>query len=203
MTGKPSGRSPFDDKNRRAQRLAALAATALVLAACSGHYAAKDDEPFGPRPGPPHEYNPAYDKSVIGDKGLSLDNLRSGATGGILGGGDEKARLPVNQYIWQAALDTLSFLPLASTDPFTGVIATDWGSIPEVPNERFKVTAYILDSGLSAVSLKVAVYHEAQSESGLWVPAAVSADTARKLEDAILTRARQIRIAGPDNEGSD
>jgi hypothetical protein len=132
---------------------------------------------------------------------VSIGNLRSGRAGGILGGGDEKARQPVNKFIWQAALDTLSFLPLTSTDPFTGVIVTDWGSTPDAPGERLKVTAYILDAGLSAASLKVAVYREVQTEAGLWVPAPVSADTAGKLEDAILTRARQIRIAALDEEG--
>ena len=124
-----------------------------------------------------------------------MGNVRSG-DGGILGGDDDgKARLPVNKYLWQGALDTLSFLPLVSTDPFTGVIATDWGSTPEAPGERFKVTAYILNPGLSAAALKVAVFREVRDENGLWLPAMVSADTPRKLEDAILIRARQIRIA--------
>ncbi len=76
------------------------------------------------------------------------------------------------------------------------MIATEWGSTPEAPNERFKVTAYILNPGLTAAALKVAVYREMQGETGLWAPAPVSADTARQLEDAILIRARQIRIAG-------
>jgi hypothetical protein len=174
-------------------RIAAIAALAGLLSACGdGNYAAED--PVGPRPGPKKKYDPYYDKSVFGEGGVSINALRSGA-GGVLGGGDEKARLPVNKYLWQAALDTLSFLPLTSTDPFTGVIATDWGATAEVPGERFKVTAYILNSGLSAAALKVAVFREVRNESGLWVPASVSADTARQLEDAILTRARQIRIA--------
>jgi hypothetical protein len=180
-------------------RLAAIAAVAGLVSACggggSGDYAA--DDVVGPKPGPKGKgYNPAYDESIFGSGGVSVGNLASGRTGGILGGGDENARLPVNKYLWQGALDTLSFLPLASTDPFTGVIATEWGSTPEAPGERFKVTAYILNSGLSAAALKVAVFRELQTEGGLWAPAPVSADTARQLEDAILTRARQIRIAG-------
>ena len=68
--------------------------------------------------------------------------------------------LPVNKFLWQASLDTLSFLPLASTDPFTGVIATDWGAAPNQPGERFKVTAYMLSPALAASSLRVAVYRE-------------------------------------------
>ena len=179
---------------KRSARLVAIAAVAGLASACGGgSYAAKD--PVGPRPGPPRKFDPYYDKSVFGEGGASLSNIRSGG-GGIFGGGDEKARLPVNKYLWQGALDTLSFLPLASSDPFTGVIATEWGSTPESPGERFKVTAYILNPGLTAAALKVAVYREVQSDAGLWVPAPVSAATARQLEDAILIRARQIRIAG-------
>lgn len=177
-------------------RLAAIAAVAGLVSACGGggDYAA--DDVVGPKPGPSGKLDPDRDESIFGSGGLSVGNLASGRTGGILGGGDENARLPVNKYLWQGALDTLSFLPLASTDPFTGVIATEWGSTPEAPGERFKVTAYILNSGLSAAALKVAVFRELQTEGGLWAPAPVSADTARQLEDAILTRARQIRIAG-------
>ena len=167
---------------------------------CSGNLAAKD--PVGPKPGPAKKYNPDYDDSIFGESGLSVGTIRSGG-GSIFGGpDDEKARLPVNKYLWQGALDTLSFLPLASSDPFTGVIATEWGSTPEAPNERFKVTAYILNPGLSAVALKVAVFREVLSESGLWLPATVSADTPRQLEDAILTRAREIRIAALETGGA-
>ncbi|MFQ5565799.1 MAG: DUF3576 domain-containing protein [Paracoccaceae bacterium] len=179
---------------KTAARLAAIAAVAGLASACGdGNYAA--DDPVGPRPGPKRQYDPAYDESIFGEGGVAIGNLRSGRASGVLGGGDEKARLPVNKYLWQGALDTLSFLPLASSDPFTGVIATEWGSTPEAPGERFKVTAYILNPGLTAAALKVAVYRELRNEEGIWTPAPVSADTARQLEDAILSRARQIRIA--------
>ncbi len=176
----------------RIARLLAIAAAAGLAAGCGGgDYSA--EKPVGPR-GPAKKYNPDTAESIFGEGGASLSSLRSGS-GGILGGDDPKARLPVNKYLWQGALDTVSFLPLASTDPFTGVIATDWGSTPQAPGERFKVTVYILSPALSAASLKVAVYRETRGEAGAWVPAEVSAETALKLEDAILTRARQIRIA--------
>jgi len=204
MARKSTVGKPFPNDLRRAARLIMLGAVAGLLTGpltgCGGNLAA-DDQVKGPKPGPSAKYNPKYDESVFGEGGLSLNNLRSGAKSGILGG-DQKARLPVNKYIWQAALDTLSFLPLASTDPFTGVIATDWGTTTQAPNERFKVTVYVLGSELSAAMLKVAVYREVRSEDGVWLPSPVSAETARKLEDAILTRARQIRIAGLDEKGS-
>src|SRR5665213_525969 len=100
----------------------------------------------------------------------------------------------VNSYLWHATLDTLSFMPLASADPFGGVIITDWYSAPEAPNERMKVTIYILDRRLRADGLKIAVFRQSHSADG-WVDAQVSPDTATKLEDAVLTRARELRLS--------
>jgi hypothetical protein len=101
----------------------------------------------------------------------------------------------VNKHIWLASLDTLSFLPIASTDPFTGVIATDWGGATDADTERFRVTAYVTDTALSPDSLRVAVFREVREANGPWVTAPVSADTPRQIEDSILLRARQLRIA--------
>ncbi|MBK0400537.1 DUF3576 domain-containing protein [Limibaculum sp. M0105] len=170
-----------------------VAAGGLLLAGCgagSGELAA--EEPTGPRSGPQREFDPDRDDSIFGEGGFSIGTLNE-----VFGGGesDRKGAIPVNKFLWQASLDTLSFLPLASTDPFTGVIATDWGMTPEAEGERFKVTAYLLNTELSASSLKVAVYRERLNESGVWAPAEVNPETARKLEDAILTRARQLRLA--------
>lgn len=102
--------------------------------------------------------------------------------------------LGVNSYLWHATLDTLSFIPLASADPFGGVVITDWYSAPEAPTERMKVTVYILDRNLRADGLKVAVFRQTRSAEG-WADAQVAPDTAIKLEDAILTRARELRLA--------
>jgi len=181
-------------------RSAAILIFAGLTVGCGSNQRYEADT-AGPRPGPQREYDPARETSVFGEGGLSIGTLNSGRTGGTLGE-PEEGRLPVNKYMWQAALDTLSFLPLASTDPFTGVIATDWGATPEAPGERFKVTAFIVSPVLSAASLKVAVYREAVNADGIWLPAQVSPETARKLEDAILTRARQIRIADLDEGNS-
>lgn len=164
---------------------------ALAVAGCGGG--------GNPEPIPQGPAGRTSQGSVFGDDGASVSNIVSGRAFG-LGEQEQGDAIPVNRFLWQAALDTLTFLPLASTDPFTGVIATDWGAAPNRPNERFKVTAYMLSSALAASSLRVAVYREVRSPDGLWVPAAVDPETARKLEDAILTRARQIRIA--DLEGT-
>ena len=123
------------------------------------------------------------------------------ATGRPTGPDGEGGSLPVNKYLWRASLQTLEFLPLASTDPFSGVIVTDWSSSAQTPDERFKVTAYITDYKLEARSLRVAVYREVKSGDGAWAPADVSDATPRRLEDAILTRARQLRVAELEADG--
>jgi hypothetical protein len=102
--------------------------------------------------------------------------------------------LGVNSYLWHATLDTLRFMPLASADPFGGVIITDWYSAPEAPQERLKVTVYILDRNLRADGLKIAVFRQTAA-NGAWADAQVNPDTATKLENAILTRARELRLA--------
>ena len=114
-------------------------------------------------------------------------------TGGVDLGGDSLTN--VNRFLWRASLDTLAFLPLNSTDPFTGVIATDWAASPDAPNERFKVAAYVKSPVLTAGSLQVALFREIRDPAGAWVTAPVSGATARQLEDAILVRARQLKIA--------
>jgi hypothetical protein len=102
--------------------------------------------------------------------------------------------LGVNSYLWHAALDTMAFMPLASADPFGGVIITDWYVAPNSPDERLKVTVYIMDRALRADGLKVVVFRQTRNGT-VWADAAASPDTAHKLEDAILTRARELRLA--------
>ena len=105
--------------------------------------------------------------------------------------------LGVNAYLWRAALETLNFMPLDQTDVYGGVIVTDWYSNPQVPTERFKANVYILDTSLRADGLKVSIFKQTQSGGG-WQDAPVDADTARQIENAILTRARQLFIATED-----
>jgi len=119
-------------------------------------------------------------------------DMETGAT--IVAGGPGKMTLGVNSYLWRAALDTLSFMPLASADPFGGVIISDWYVAPNAPNERLKVTIYISDRNLRADGLKVVVFRQTRNGAA-WSDAAATPDTAHKLEDAILTRARELRLA--------
>jgi hypothetical protein len=98
----------------------------------------------------------------------------------------------VNSYLWRAALDTLSFAPMAQVDSAGGVIVTDWYTNPNSPNERVKVTATILDSDLRADALRVAASRQV-NQNGQWVEAPVAAATVQKLEEVILTKARELR----------
>lgn len=107
-------------------------------------------------------------------------------------------QLGVNAYLWRAALDTVSFMPLVQTDSNGGVIVTDWYANPAVPAERVKVTVSILDQDLRADAVRVAVQRQI-NRSGEWVPAPVQAATAQKMEDLILTRARDLRRSASVN----
>jgi hypothetical protein len=116
------------------------------------------------------------------------------------GGSDNRADLAasrvttigVNSYLWRATLDTLSFMPLVQTDSNGGVVVTDWYANPQVPTERMKVTVTILDQDLRADALRVAALREV-NRNGQWISAPVQAATTQKLEDLILTRARDLR----------
>lgn len=127
---------------------------------------------------------------------------------GTLGGGSGKKAattkaskiapsMGVNSYLWRASLETLNFMPLEQVDPFGGVIITDWYANPEEPNERFKASVYILDTNLRADALKTAIFKQVRSGSG-WADASIDADTGRLIENAILTRARELYIATVD-----
>ncbi len=121
--------------------------------------------------------------------------------GGIFGGGggsdrqaeNQGAPIGVNSFLWRASLDTLNFMPLASADPYGGIIITDWHSDPATPAERFKATVYILDTRLRADALNVSIFRQT-NVNGAWTDAAVDPETELQIENAILTRARQLRL---------
>lgn len=100
----------------------------------------------------------------------------------------------VNSYLWRGALDALSFMPLVQTDSNGGVIVTDWYANPQNPGERMKVSVTILDQDLRADALRVAASRQV-SQNGVWVDAPVQAATVQRLEDVILTKARDLRQA--------
>ena len=125
--------------------------------------------------------------TVGGDDGLfnlfGKDRPNEGGTG-----------IGVNNYLWRASLDTISFMPLASADPFGGVIITDWYTPPETPAERFKMNVYILGRQLRADGVRVAVFRQ-NRDGNNWIDATVTSTTSVNLENEILNRARQLRFA--------
>ena len=133
---------------------------------------------------------------------LSEQETRSSASSGIgfgTGSGQETDQeggggIGVNGFLWRASLDTVAFMPVNSADPFGGVIITDWYAMPDTPQERFKMNVYILDRTLRADGVRVAVFRQVQDGNGGWADASVPDGANGKIEDAILTRARQLRF---------
>ena len=169
----------------------ALAVAGLLmlgtLAACSD---VPIDEKY-PKERIPGDTKPRYEDptSIFGGGGL-FGGDQASTNDGSGGGG-----IGVNSLLWRASLDTVSFMPLLSADPFGGVIITDWYSPASTPNERFKVNIYILGRQLRADGLRATVFHQVNQGSG-WTDAPVAPTASTDLENAILTRARQMRIAG-------
>ena len=134
--------------------------------------------------------DPFYDQSkrdtIFGEGGLNFfSNKNSDA--------NNSGGLGVNSYLWRASLDTISFMPVNSADPFGGVIITDWHAPSESPNERLKLNVYILGKTLRADGIRVSVFRQVLGSDRVWRDARVPEATKVKIEDSILTRARQIR----------
>lgn len=129
----------------------------------------------------------AKPQGIFGEGGLLGSRSNDSAADG--------SGLAVNSFLWRAALDTISFMPLASADPFGGTILTDWYSDSATPGERYKLNVFILGKQLRSDGVRVRVFRQTATKNGNWRDAEASPETARKLEDTILTRARQLRVA--------
>jgi len=135
------------------------------------------------------------------EKDAETVNEKSGVSRGfgLFGGGDDAQilnsgqELGVNGFIWQATLDALSFMPMTSADPIGGIVITDWYQSRSAPKERFKITVYILDKNLRADGIRVSAFKQQLTSNG-WQDATMSPQVAIKLENAILSRARELHI---------
>ena len=127
-------------------------------------------------------------EGIFGPGGI---NLFQGGTNDDSGGGSGVA---VNAFLWRAALDTVSFMPLAAADPFGGTIITDWYQTAENPGERFKITVYILDGALRSDGLRAKVFRQVRGTGDAWLDAGDNTRLSRDLENTILARARELRI---------
>jgi len=182
-------------------------ATGMLLAGC-GLF---DNDRFGgndpdliKRTNDPYGTDPRYSANpdVFGDRFQSVQSGQNSVLSGLFGdnkggsgGGGGGAGVGVNSFLWRATLDTVSFMPLASADPFGGVIITDWYSPPEQQAERFKVNIFILGRELRADGVRASVFRQRRDGNGQWVDATVDPATGTDLENAILTRARQMRLS--------
>ena len=170
-------------------RLVALLGV-MSLTACAG----ADIEYKYPRTGAGGKPIDEKEGKLFGEGGLSLLGNNSDSQQAAAGSG-----IAVNSFLWRASLDTISFMPLASADPFGGVIITDWYSPPETPDERFKLNIFILDRALRSDGLRAKVFRQKLAISGQWQDQGAEEKLHRDLEDAILTRARQLRIGSTRN----
>ena len=166
-----------------------LAAISLIASGCGNSR----------QPGPDEYRNPQTEGAqgvqgnIFGAGGLSL-----GVGGSKEDNSSQGGALGVNAYLWRGALDTLSFMPLSSADPFGGVIITDWFQPPASPGERFKATAYILGRQLRADGVRVVVFRQVQ-QGTQWVDATVSPATTGEIENKVLARARELRAQSASN----
>lgn len=167
--------------------LAALMGLSLLVSACEGV-----------------ETKAEYPTRQMGDKD-AVYGEREGLFGkggiGLFGGKEKKqdvSGITVNAYLWRAALDTISFMPISNADPFGGTILTDWYQAPNVGTERIKANIFIMGRSLRTDALKVTLFRQVQ-KGGTWQDATVDPNTVTQIEDAILTRARQLRVADKEN----
>ncbi len=167
----------------RALRVTAVSGALLTLGACGSN--APKVQPIADS-----SYNDYRLKGPSGGKGQEISR------GSAADRADAEA-LGVNVYLWRGALDTLGFMPLASADPFGGVIITDWYSPPTTTGERFKATVAILGRQLRTDGVRVSVFRQVQQD-GQWVDAPLSPSTTAEIEDKVLARARELRA---DNSG--
>ncbi len=170
------------DGSQRILGVKAWAVAALALLAIAG---CSSNDTY--QPAPDRDSADSRD-SIFSEGGLGLelfgDDKRDGTQGAVA----------VNAFLWRASLDTIAFMPLASVDPFGGVIITDWYAPPETPEERFKVNIYILGRTLRADGVRVSVFRQAHDGARGWQDAAVGVEVPTEFENAILSRARDLRL---------
>jgi hypothetical protein len=158
------------------RRMAAALACAGVLAGCGGGGDQTDRRNAHQGPDPSTE-------KYGGLNLFGTNRTPQSDVGGALG---------VNAYLWRGTLDTLKFMPLASADPFGGVIITDWWTPAASTGERFKATAYVLGRQLRADGIRVSLFRQVQ-QNGQWVDAPVDPSKSTELENMVLAKARELR----------
>jgi hypothetical protein len=172
---------------RHVPRLICVLCLAVLLSACAGD-AKKKSSPI------PKDLQDRRRERMgkLSGEGIVLFG-KKGSPGSESGGG---SGIGVNSYLWRATLDTVSFMPLASADPFGGVVLTDWYEDASVKGERFKVNAFILGTDLRSNNVKIRLFRQLyDKERGTWADAESAAGAASAIEDRILARAKELKAA--------
>jgi hypothetical protein len=162
-------------------KLSCVSVVGLLLVSCGGAVT----EPYDARPQKLKDRGSFLTGKA--EAGISLNDLlnpRSSGTGSM----------PVNAILWRAALDTVSVVPIDDIDTFGGAILTEWYPHPANTNERIKIAVFVIDRELRADAIRVQVYVQ-QKQGSTWIDIGQDADFASRMEDLILTRAREIRSA--------
>ena len=124
---------------------------------------------------------------LIGNIGGSAGNFQGPAIG-------------VNAHLWKASLDTISFMPLASADPFGGIIITEWYTSSDSPTEKFKIIVYITGMQLKVDALNIKVFKKIKNETGDWIDQPANTELSMKIENSVLTKAREYKIISTENK---
>ena len=130
------------------------------------------------------------DTNLLGDLFAGI-----GSSGGVQG-----PAIGVNAHLWKASLDTLSFMPLASADPFGGIIITEWYTSSDSPAEKFKIIVYITGMQLKVDALKIKVFKKIKNETGDWIDQPANQELSVKIENSVLTKAREYKIISTENK---
>lgn len=161
---------------------AALIGLTLVLVGCESSSPYESTESAGP-----------VQSGQIEQRGTSAPVGQRAAFTRQSGNNLRTGQVQVNGYLWRAALDTVSFMPLSSADPYGGAIITDWYTPPETPDERLKVTVLVRGESLVSDGVKVTIFRQTKDPAGLWADTAVDQNTQVDMENIILSQARALR----------
>ena len=169
----------------------------LFLTSCS-------DVEIGDRPevskSPSEKHQETFDPKKYKEGGTTIIEDLTGDLFGAKGGGGGGVGIGVNIHLWKASLDTLSFMPLSSADPFGGIIITDWYSNTGSAEEKFKIIAYITGMELRVDALKITIFKKIRDENGDWIDQTTSKDMAIRIENSVFTKAKEYRIEKQNSE---
>lgn len=168
-------------------RILSLIILSLLLVSCSGDVNT-GPEVYDPQVGDDRHFSEMQSLITKSDEPVMLYGGKKKGSSDSDGGGSL-----ANSYLWRAALESISFMPLIAVDSRGGAILTDWYSAHQSPNEKFKFNIIILSSELQISSIRVHAFKQVKGMAGQWHPVEVSKDLSRNIEDNILKKAISLK----------